>query len=68
MDVPEASVAVVLGGSQGEREHIQRVGRILRPGPGKRAIVYELITRGTLEVRQARRRREALAPRVSPCL
>jgi superfamily II DNA or RNA helicase len=68
MDVPEASVAVVVGGSQGEREHVQRVGRILRPGPGKRALVYELITRGTLEVRQARRRREALAPRVSPCL
>ena len=68
MDVPEASVAVVVGGSQGEREHVQRVGRILRPGPGKRAVVYELITRGTLEVRQARRRREALAPRISPCL
>src|SRR5207245_3113704 len=32
MDVPEASVAVVVGGSQGEREHVQGVGRILRPG------------------------------------
>jgi superfamily II DNA or RNA helicase len=68
MDVPDAGVAVVVGGSQGEREHVQRVGRILRPRPGKRAVIYELITRGTMEVRQARRRREALAPRVSPCL
>jgi superfamily II DNA or RNA helicase len=68
MDVPDAAVAIVVGGSQGEREHVQRVGRVLRPLPGKRAVIYELITRRTMEVRQARRRREALAPRVSACL
>lgn len=39
MDVPEANVAVVVGGAMGQREHVQRVGRILRPAQGKRALV-----------------------------
>ena len=30
VDVPEASIAVVLSGTATEREHIQRLGRILR--------------------------------------
>jgi superfamily II DNA or RNA helicase len=63
LDVPDADVAVIVGASLGEREHVQRVGRLLRPAPGKRAIVYELVTRRTLEVRQAERRRESLGPR-----
>ena len=63
LDVPEASVAIVVGGSQGEREHVQRVGRILRPAPGKRAIIYELVTTGTAEVDQAARRRAGLGRR-----
>src|SRR5574341_422927 len=62
IDVPEAGVAVIVGGTQGEREHVQRVGRLLRPREGKTALVYELVMRGTAEVAQARRRREALAP------
>jgi len=49
------------GGSKGAREHVQRVGRVLRPRPGKRALVYELVVRATGEVEQARRRRNALA-------
>ena len=57
LDVPDADVAVIVGGALGEREHVQRVGRLLRPSEGKRAIAYELVTRGTLEVGQARRRR-----------
>jgi superfamily II DNA or RNA helicase len=64
LDVPAADVAVIVGGSCGEREHVQRVGRLLRPAPGKRALVYELVTRRTVEVRQAQRRRRGLAPRV----
>ncbi len=63
LDVPDADVAIVVGGTQGEREHVQRVGRCLRPRDGKRAIVYELVTRGTFEVRQGRRRRHALDAR-----
>lgn len=57
LDVPDADIAIVVGGSLGEREHVQRVGRLLRPAEGKRALVYELVTRRTSEVRQARRRR-----------
>src|SRR2546425_2266209 len=38
----------------------QRVGRLLRPSEGKRAVVYELVTRNTIEVGQARRRRQGL--------
>jgi superfamily II DNA or RNA helicase len=37
------------------------VGRVLRPRPGKRALVYELVVRATGEVKAARRRRNALA-------
>ena len=65
LDVPDAVVAVVVGGALGEREHVQRVGRLLRPGDGKRAIVYELVTRNTIEVGQARRRRLGLVARRS---
>ena len=61
LDVPDADVGIVVAGSKGEREHVQRVGRVLRPRPGKRALVYELVVRGTGEVKAARRRRDALA-------
>jgi superfamily II DNA or RNA helicase len=68
LDVPDADVAVIVGGSLGEREHVQRVGRLLRPSEGKRAIVYELVTRHTVEVGQAHRRRHGLVVRRSPQL
>jgi len=63
IDVPDADVAIVVGGALGRREHVQRVGRLLRPREGKRAIVYELVSRRTAEVRLARRRRAGLASR-----
>jgi superfamily II DNA or RNA helicase len=65
LDVPAADVGVIVGASLGEREHVQRVGRLLRPAPGKRALVYELVSRRTAEVWQASRRRMSLAPRVT---
>ena len=65
LDVPDADVAVVVGGALGEREHVQRVGRLLRPSEGKRAVVYELVTRNTVEVGQARRRRQGLVARTA---
>ena len=61
IDVPEADVAIIVGGTQGEREHVQRVGRLLRPAPGKRAIVYELVTLATSEGKRAIERRRGLA-------
>ncbi len=60
IDVPDANVAIVVGGTQGQREHIQRVGRLLRPAEGKRATVYELVAEDTSETRQAERRRQGL--------
>ncbi|AHY47055.1 DNA or RNA helicases of superfamily II [Rubrobacter radiotolerans] len=61
VDVPEAGVAVVLAGSASHREYVQRLGRILRPKEGKRAVLYELVTSETGEESTARRRREAFA-------
>lgn len=64
LDVPDADVAVVVGGALGEREHVQRVGRLLRPRPGKRAVVYELVASGTTEAWSSFRRRRALGTRL----
>lgn len=58
VDVPDASVAIVVSGSAATREYIQRLGRILRPKPNT-ALLYELITRHTGESRTAARRRPA---------
>ncbi len=63
VDVPEANVAVVLSGSGSVREHVQRLGRVLRRAEGKRAVLYELVTRGTVETRTSDRRREHSAYR-----
>jgi superfamily II DNA or RNA helicase len=62
VDVPTADVAVLVAGRLGVREYVQRVGRVLRPAPGKRAIVYEMVTRETHEVREANRKRQQLDP------
>lgn len=57
VDVPEAKVAIVLGGSAGAREYVQRLGRILRKVDNREAVLYEVIARGTLEEGKAQRRR-----------
>lgn len=58
IDVPEASVGVILSGSGSTREHVQRLGRILRPSEGKTAKLYELISMGTSETYVSERRRK----------
>jgi superfamily II DNA or RNA helicase len=58
IDVPEASVAIILSGSGSVREHVQRLGRILRKAEGKQATLYELVAEGTAEVNTNSRRRE----------
>jgi superfamily II DNA or RNA helicase len=57
VDVPDANVGVLLAGSGSEREFTQRLGRLLRPGEGGRALLYELVTAETAEQRVANRRR-----------
>ncbi len=66
VDVPEANVAIVASGSGGVREHVQRLGRILRQQPGKRAVLYELVSNDTNELYVNRRRREHHAYQKSP--
>lgn len=56
VDVPDANVAIVVSGSSTIREYIQRLGRVLRP-KDTTAMLYEIITRQTSEVRSARKRR-----------
>lgn len=63
VDIPEANVAIVMSGSGSVREHVQRLGRILRPREGKRAILYELVTGGTSEAWTSDRRRDHVAYR-----
>jgi superfamily II DNA or RNA helicase len=63
VDIPAANVAVVLSGSASVREHVQRLGRILRPQDGKHAVLYELVSAGTSETSTSARRREHSAYR-----
>jgi superfamily II DNA or RNA helicase len=58
VNVPEANVAIILSGSGSVREHVQRLGRILRKSGDKQAILYEVITRGTAEELTSQRRRQ----------
>jgi superfamily II DNA or RNA helicase len=61
IDVPDARVAILLAGSLGAREHVQRLGRVLRPAPGKRAVAYEIVTADTLDDARSRARWRTLA-------
>lgn len=58
VNVPEANVAIVLSGSGSVREHVQRLGRILRKSGTKEAVLYEVVTRGTVEEFTSNRRRQ----------
>ncbi len=58
VDVPEANVAIVLSGTSTVREHVQRLGRILRKKGDKQAVLYEIVTQGTLEENTSTRRRQ----------
>ena len=59
VDVPDASIAIVLSGTGSSREYIQRLGRVLRKGkdPNKLALLYEVVAENTSEENTARRRR-----------
>ncbi|ADV62969.1 type III restriction protein res subunit [Isosphaera pallida ATCC 43644] len=58
VNVPEANVGIVLSGTGTVREHVQRLGRILRKAADKEAILYEVVTRGTVEEFTSNRRRQ----------
>ncbi len=67
VDVPAAAVGIVLSGSGSVREHVQRLGRILRPAGGKTcALLYEIVSAGTGEQGVSDRRRDHRAYRRHP--
>ncbi len=56
INVPEANVGIIISGTGSSREYIQRLGRLLRPGRNKKAILYEIISKNTIEVRTSNKR------------
>jgi superfamily II DNA or RNA helicase len=58
VNVPEANVGIVLSGTGSVREHVQRLGRLLRKHGAKQAVLYEVVTRGTAEEFVSDRRRQ----------
>ena len=63
IDVPDANVGIIVAGTGSRRQFIQRLGRLLRPDPSgrnKKAILYEIVARGTPEEYEAKKRRKAL--------
>jgi superfamily II DNA or RNA helicase len=61
VDVPEAKVAVVLGGLGSTRQAVQRLGRVLRKTGNERAVLYEVVCEDTREETVSRRRRRSEA-------
>ena len=57
VDLPAANVGIVISGSGSVREHVQRLGRILRKQGDKTAVLYELVANDTTEVFTSHRRR-----------
>ncbi|MGB3651296.1 MAG: DEAD/DEAH box helicase family protein [Rivularia sp. (in: cyanobacteria)] len=64
VDVPAASIAIILSGTGSAREYIQRLGRVLRKGntKNKHAILYEVVAEDTSEERTSERRRGVEKP------
>jgi superfamily II DNA or RNA helicase len=58
VNVPAANVGIILSGTGSVREHVQRLGRLLRKHGDKQALLYEVVTRGTAEEFTSDRRRQ----------
>lgn len=59
VDVPEAKVAVVIGGHASTRQAKQRLGRILRKTGQAKATLYEVVCQDTKEEERSRQRRRS---------
>ncbi|MEM3347538.1 MAG: DEAD/DEAH box helicase [Metallosphaera sp.] len=58
LDIPDASVGILVAGTSSRRQYVQRLGRLLRNNSGgKVAVLYELIAKGTSEEYQSKVRR-----------
>ncbi len=60
IDIPDANVGIIASGTGSKRQYIQRIGRLLRPKHGKKAIIYEIYTADTTEKFDIKRRSEAI--------
>ena len=60
IDVPDATVGIVLSGSGSSRQFRQRLGRLLRKSEGKHSTLYEVVSKGTSEYNTSRRRRKGV--------
>ncbi|MGE5340363.1 MAG: DEAD/DEAH box helicase [Candidatus Omnitrophota bacterium] len=59
VDIPEARIAVIVGGGASSRQAKQRLGRILRKKENKRGILYEVVCEETTEVARSQNRRRS---------
>ena len=59
VDIPDAKIAVVLGGLASVKQAKQRLGRILRKRGEERALLYEVVCEETREVIRSRMRRKS---------
>ncbi|HET6249623.1 MAG TPA: DEAD/DEAH box helicase family protein [Tepidisphaeraceae bacterium] len=59
VDVPEAKIAVVIGGFASTRQAKQRLGRILRKSGNTRATLYEVVCQDTNDEQRSRSRRRS---------
>jgi len=57
IDVPDATLGVILSGTGSSREFIQRLGRLLRKQEGKQAKLVEIVSSQTREIKISQRRR-----------
>jgi superfamily II DNA or RNA helicase len=57
IDVPDATLGVILSGTGSSREFIQRLGRLLRKKEGKKAKLIDIVSSGTKEMQISQRRR-----------
>lgn len=56
IDIPDATMAIILSGTGSRREFIQRLGRILRKKEDKKARLIEIVSRETAETKISQRR------------
>ena len=49
VDVPEVDVGIIIAGAKTTRQNMQRLGRLLRPMPGKTAKLWLIFAEGTME-------------------
>jgi superfamily II DNA or RNA helicase len=49
LDYPEVAHGIIIAGAKTSRQNMQRIGRLLRPMPGKTAKLWLIFTEGTME-------------------